>query len=62
MKSRFCPRKVAKKHVDYQGLFQESFWPVIDKDLNGTCHCQYDYTGERVTPKGMHSCIDIFDN
>ncbi|OJJ62953.1 hypothetical protein ASPSYDRAFT_143050, partial [Aspergillus sydowii CBS 593.65] len=44
----------------YKHLFQEPFWEVIDKDLNGTSHCQYDYTGNRVTPNALSwSCFKL---
>jgi hypothetical protein len=51
---RFCTNEFDKVRLDYKDWFQPAFWSVIDKDLNGTFHCQYDYTGERVTPKGMY--------
>ncbi|OJI98031.1 hypothetical protein ASPVEDRAFT_24939 [Aspergillus versicolor CBS 583.65] len=55
----FCPTAFAESHIDYKNLFQEPFWPVIDKDLNGTSHCQYDYTGDRVTPNVSWSCFKL---
>ncbi|KAL4997550.1 hypothetical protein BDV10DRAFT_186142 [Aspergillus recurvatus] len=55
----FCTEKFVEVHLDYRALFQESFWPVIDNDLNGTFHCQYDYTGERITPKVSWSCFKL---
>ncbi|KAL3484686.1 hypothetical protein BJX62DRAFT_243689 [Aspergillus germanicus] len=55
----FCTNKFVKVRLDYQDWFQPSFWSVIDKDLNGTFHCQYDYMGERVTPKVSWSCFKL---
>ncbi|KAL4875900.1 hypothetical protein BJY04DRAFT_201010 [Aspergillus karnatakaensis] len=54
----FCTAKFADVR-DYRDLFLQSFWSVLDKDLNGTCHCQYDYTHDRVTPKVSWSCFKL---
>ncbi|KAL2837296.1 hypothetical protein BJY01DRAFT_237933 [Aspergillus pseudoustus] len=58
--SRLCTSRFHEVRVDYKDLFQqESFWSVIDKDLNGTFHCQYDYSGSRVTPKISWTCFKL---
>jgi hypothetical protein len=58
-KYRFCTEDFDEVRLDYKDLFQPSFWSVIDKDLNGTFHCQYDYTNGRVTPKGMNALSNL---
>ncbi|KAL3458231.1 hypothetical protein BJX64DRAFT_267048 [Aspergillus heterothallicus] len=55
----FCTKDFSEVCTDYQSRFAQSFWSVIDKDLNGTFHCQYDYTGGRVTPKVSWSCFKL---
>ncbi|KAL2787492.1 hypothetical protein BJX66DRAFT_327793 [Aspergillus keveii] len=59
MHCRFCTKKFIKVRLDYKDWFQPSFWSVIDKDLNGTFHCQYDYSYERVTPKVSWTCFKL---
>ncbi|KAL4928338.1 uncharacterized protein BDV17DRAFT_100824 [Aspergillus undulatus] len=55
----FCTANFAKEQLDYKTRFQGTFWSVIDKDLNGTFHCQYDHTNKRVTPKISWSCYKL---
>ncbi|KAL2846500.1 hypothetical protein BJX68DRAFT_268590 [Aspergillus pseudodeflectus] len=55
----FCTNHFDKVRLDYKDWFQPAFWSVIDKDLNGTFHCQYDYMGERVTPKVSWTCFKL---
>ncbi|KAL4905027.1 hypothetical protein BDW74DRAFT_178038 [Aspergillus multicolor] len=49
----------AKKQLDYETRCQAAFWSVIDKDLNGISHCQFDYTNGRVTPRVSWSCYKL---
>ncbi|KAL2820314.1 hypothetical protein BJX63DRAFT_380395 [Aspergillus granulosus] len=55
----FWTPQSADARVGFADQFQRSFRPVIDDDLNGTFHCQYDYTGKRVTPRVSWSCFKL---
>ncbi|KAL4795468.1 hypothetical protein BDV19DRAFT_398677 [Aspergillus venezuelensis] len=56
---RFCTANFAKTQLDYKTRFQAAFWSVIDEDLNGISHCQFDYTNGRVTPRVSWSCYKL---
>ncbi|KAL4958696.1 uncharacterized protein BDV14DRAFT_207545 [Aspergillus stella-maris] len=55
----FCTARFAKTQLDYKTRFQAAFWSVIDKDVNGISHCQFDYTNGRVTPRVSWSCYKL---
>ncbi|KKK16273.1 hypothetical protein ARAM_003167 [Aspergillus rambellii] len=54
----FCSGEFARLCADYKTRFQKEFWSVIDKDINGSFHCEYACTG-RVFPKVTWSCYKI---
>ncbi|KAL4946525.1 hypothetical protein BDV06DRAFT_86911 [Aspergillus oleicola] len=39
--------------------FQEEFWPVLEKDINGSFHCEYGCSETRVWPEASWSCFKV---
>ncbi|RDW72593.1 uncharacterized protein DSM5745_07765 [Aspergillus mulundensis] len=43
----------------YRRRFDRTFRPVIDKDINGACHCEYDVSSRGISPKVSWACFKI---
>ncbi|KAL4953198.1 hypothetical protein BDW69DRAFT_184705 [Aspergillus filifer] len=56
----FLSEDYIKQHTDrLKSRFQEEFWPVLEKDINGSFHCEYGCSETRVWPDASWSCFKI---
>ncbi|KAL3432949.1 hypothetical protein BDV09DRAFT_118028 [Aspergillus tetrazonus] len=53
-------REYAKEHMpEFKSNFHDEFWPVLEDDINGSFHCEYNDSNARVTPAVTWSCFKI---
>lgn len=47
-------KEYAKEHMpEFRSSFHDEFWPVLEDDINGSFHCEYNDSNARVTPAGF---------
>ncbi|KAL4924974.1 uncharacterized protein BDV17DRAFT_300720 [Aspergillus undulatus] len=55
----FLSEVYKKESPNFKSDFQEEFWPVLEKDINGSFHCEYGCSESRVWPEASWSCFKV---